>query len=288
MPRPAPFMYAGMFERRGRSSIAASVRPARPDLAAEQDRTASRRATSRSASRSIASGSPALTGRGAVAARPRGSAPSRPGPWRRGRRAGSPGRTGPGAPWKHSRKAIDTMSATRSVSGTVAANLVIGVIMSTCGRSCSEPILCWLSAPWPPISSIGLSARKALATPVTASVVPGPGGDDRAAGLAGDARVAVGGVGGDLLVADVDDLDALVDAAVVDVDDVAAAEGVDHVDALGLQRLGDQVTAGDRFRHRAPFFVSSAYCIPYERNGYPLSPACLAPCGQLDELHGLS
>ena len=76
----------------------------------------------------------------------------------------------------------------------------------------------------------------------------GAGGDDRAAGLAGDPGVAVGGVRGDLLVADVDDVDALVDAAVVDVDDVAAAEGEDHVDPLGLERLGDQVTTGDRRR----------------------------------------
>src|SRR3954468_10227875 len=74
----------------------------------------------------------------------------------------------------------------------------------------------------------------------------GAGGDDGAARLAGDARVRVGGMRGDLLVADVDDLDALVDAAVVDVDDVAAAEGVDHVDPLCLQGLGDQVAAGDQ------------------------------------------
>ncbi len=66
------------------------------------------------------------------------------------------------------------MSAARAVSGTVAANLVIGVIMSTCGRSWRDPILCWVWAPCPPISSMGDSARKALATPVTASVVPGP------------------------------------------------------------------------------------------------------------------
>ncbi len=85
------------------------------------------------------------------------------------------------------------------------------------------------------------------------------GGDDGTAGLAGDARVGVGGVRGDLLVADVDDLDALVDAAVVDVDDVAAAEGVDDVDPLRLQGLRDQVAAGDhlglgprRFRFRRP------------------------------------
>src|SRR4051812_48803573 len=71
------------------------------------------------------------------------------------------------------------------------------------------------------------------------------GGHDRAAGLSGHARVGVGGMSGDLLVADVDDLDALVDAAVVDVDDVAATEGVDDVDPLCLQGLGDQVATRD-------------------------------------------
>ena len=69
---------------------------------------------------------------------------------------------------------MEHMSATRSVVTTFAANFVIGFMMSTCGRSWRDPILCWLSAPWPPINSIGLSARKALATPVIASVVPGP------------------------------------------------------------------------------------------------------------------
>ena len=67
-----------------------------------------------------------------------------------------------------------TMSATRSVDGTLAANLVIGAIMSTCGRSCSEPILCWVKAPWPPMCRIGVSARAAQAIPVIALVQPGP------------------------------------------------------------------------------------------------------------------
>lgn len=62
-------------------------------------------------------------------------------------------------------------------------------------------------------------------------------GDDRAAGFAGEAGVTVGGMGGDLLVADVDDLYALVDAAVVDVDDVAAAQRVDAVDPSALSAL---------------------------------------------------
>ena len=69
---------------------------------------------------------------------------------------------------------MEIISAMRSVLRTPAANLVIGVMMSTWGRSCSEPILCWVSAPWPPMWRIGLSERNAVAMPVTALVQPGP------------------------------------------------------------------------------------------------------------------
>ena len=50
---------------------------------------------------------------------------------------------------------------------------------------------------------------------------------------------------GDLLVAHIDDLDALVDAAVIDIDDVTAAQGEDGVHPLGLERLGDEVASGN-------------------------------------------
>src|SRR5581483_3805551 len=72
-----------------------------------------------------------------------------------------------------------------------------------------------------------------------------PRGDDRTSGLAADAPVAIGRVRRDLLVADVDYPDALVEAAVVDVDNVAAAEREDRIDALVAQRLGNEVAAGD-------------------------------------------
>src|SRR5918999_5083946 len=72
------------------------------------------------------------------------------------------------------------------------------------------------------------------------------GGDDRAAGPSRDARISVRCVRSNLLVANVDDLDALVDAAVVDVDDVPAAEGEDHVDPLGAKCLGHKVATRDR------------------------------------------
>jgi hypothetical protein len=51
---------------------------------------------------------------------------------------------------------------------------------------------------------------------------------------------------GDLLVPHVDDGDALVHAAVVDVDDVPAAERVDRVHAFCLECLRDQVATGNR------------------------------------------
>ena len=66
------------------------------------------------------------------------------------------------------------MSAMRSVDGTDAENLVMGAAMSTWGRSWSEPILCWLRAPCPPMWSTGLSERNAVAMPVIALVNPGP------------------------------------------------------------------------------------------------------------------
>ncbi len=70
-----------------------------------------------------------------------------------------------------------------------------------------------------------------------------PGGRDHAAELAGLACVAIGGMRGNLLMADVDDANPFIDAAIVDVDDVAAAKRENRVDALVLQRLGDQVAA---------------------------------------------
>ena len=73
----------------------------------------------------------------------------------------------------------------------------------------------------------------------------GTGRGHHATELAGLAGVAVGGVRGDLLVAHVDDADAFVQAAIVDVDDMAAAQREDGVDAFVPQGLGDQVAARD-------------------------------------------
>ena len=137
------------------------------------------------------------------------------------------------------------MSAIRSVCGTVAANLVIGDMMSTCGKSCSEPILCWLSAPCPPIIKKRALGAKRIGDAGHRVGRARPRGRHHAADLAALARVTVGRVRRDLLMAHVDDFDAFVDAAVVDIDDMTAAERPDHLDAFILERLGDQMPAGD-------------------------------------------
>ncbi len=71
----------------------------------------------------------------------------------------------------------------------------------------------------------------------------GPGRQRRHARLARDLRPALGGERGGLLVADVDDVDALLAAAVVDREEVAAREREQLRHAVGLQPPGDQPPA---------------------------------------------
>ena len=103
---------------------------------------------------------------------------------------------------------------------------------------------CWLCAACPPMCSTGLSDRNAVAMPVTALVQPGPAVVTTHPSRSGLARVSVGGVCRHLLVAHVHHLYALVDAPVVDVDDVATAEREDGVDALVPERLRHEMPAG--------------------------------------------
>ena len=77
---------------------------------------------------------------------------------------------------------------------------------------------------------------------------PGASGGDDTAELTGLARIAVGSVGCDLFVPDVDDADALVDAAIVNVDDVAATEREDRIDTLGLEGLSNEAATRDDVR----------------------------------------
>ena len=84
-------------------------------------------------------------------------------------------KTGPGRPERAVRIAVVRTSGICRVSATVNAPFVIGLSSATCSISCSAPSPRRPSGAAPPMSSIGLRAAKALATPVTASVTPGPG-----------------------------------------------------------------------------------------------------------------
>ena len=93
----------------------------------------------------------------------------------------------------------------------------------------------------PAITTIGIESSAALATPVAALVSPGPRCVSSDAGLARRARVAVGGVRGDLLVARRDEADAALAERVEERDDRVAAQPEDHLDAEALEVLGQQV-----------------------------------------------
>ncbi len=83
-------------------------------------------------------------------------------------------KTGPGRPVSAVRIAVVSTSGIWRVSDTVHEPLVMGLRRSTCSTSWSEPRPRRPRGAAPPISSSGLLAEYALATPVTASVTPGP------------------------------------------------------------------------------------------------------------------
>ena len=65
------------------------------------------------------------------------------------------------------------------------------------------------------------------------------GGEQRDAGAAGQARPALGGMDGGLLVAGIHHADALAGAAVIDRGEVSRAEREDDLDSFALECLGD-------------------------------------------------
>ncbi len=82
--------------------------------------------------------------------------------------------TGPGRPDSATRMAVVSTSGICRVSATDHDPLVMGRSSATCSISCSAPSPRSPSGAAPPISNSGLRAAYALATPVTASVTPGP------------------------------------------------------------------------------------------------------------------
>ena len=77
---------------------------------------------------------------------------------------------------------------------------------------------------------------------------PGPEMRQQHAGLAGGARVAVGGVRRDLLVTRRDEPDPALPERVEERDDRVAAQAEDHLDAEALEILGQQIRRDARLR----------------------------------------
>ena len=102
----------------------------------------------------------------------------------------------------------------------------------------------------PAITTIGIESSAALATPVAALVRPGPEVRHQHADLARGARVTVGGVRGDLLVAGRDEADLALAERVEKPDDGVAAQPEDHLDAEALEVVGEQVRRDARLGFR--------------------------------------
>ena len=83
-------------------------------------------------------------------------------------------KTGPGRPVSAVRMAVVSTSGIWRVSATDHEPLVMGRSRPTCSVSWSAPSPRSPSGAAPPMRSTGLRAEYALATPVTASVTPGP------------------------------------------------------------------------------------------------------------------
>ena len=136
-------------------------------------------------------------------------------------------KTGPGRPVSAVRIAVVSTSGICRVSATVHEPLVIG-------RE-ERDLLGLLERAQPAQAERRRAADQEQRAPRRVRVGDtgdgvgdaGPGGDHGHADIAGEPRVGVAGMGARLLVAHVDDRDALGEAAVVDRQDVAAAERED-------------------------------------------------------------
>ena len=156
-----------------------------------------------------------------------------------------------------------------AVDDAVVASLTSGRTNGTWSISCSDPWPQRIAGARPPSTSIGEWFCCAEPSALMPFVTPGPGGERAHARLARDLRPALGGERGGRLVAHVDELDALLAAAVVDREQVAAGEREQRRDAVRLQAAGDQAPAVQ---------LASSPAAPWSWRGtYPPIRGCGAP-----------
>ena len=149
---------------------------------------------------------------------------------RRQRRGAAPRRRGPGS---------------RRCAPAVAASLVSGRTNGTWSISWSEPWPQRIAGARPPSTTIGELFCCAEPSALMPFVTPGPAVSAATPGSRVTFAHPSAAKAARLLVAGVDDVDALLAAAVVDREQVAAREREQLAHAVGLEALGDQPAAVD-------------------------------------------
>ena len=120
--------------------------------------------------------------------------------------------------------------------------MVIGSVMPLMSISWNASLPMSAAGTLPVIATIGTESSSAVPIPVTRFVAPGPDVPMHTPDPAGDAGVAVGGVGAALLVADEDVAQLRVVAEdVVERQDDAARVAEEDVDTLAQERLAEDV-----------------------------------------------
>ena len=123
----------------------------------------------------------------------------------------------------------------------VAAKRASGATNGTWSISCSDPIPQRSAGARPPSTSSGDWFCCAAAIALIPLVTPGPAVSAATPGAPGHLRPALGGESRGLLMPGVDQPDALLAAAVVDREQVAAGKGEHRVDSAGPQSPRDQL-----------------------------------------------
>ena len=198
--------------------------------------------TGRSASRSSAAAR-ATSGTGPPAASGSGAGSAGSGASEKTTSIGKSMKVGPECGVTAAVSASSMSAGISAVASAVAASLVSGRMKGTWSSSCSEPWPQRIAGARPPSTSIGEPFCCAEAIALMPLVTPGPGGERRHARLAGDLGPALGGERGGRLVAHVDEVDALLAAAVEDREQMAARQREELGDAVRLQALGHQPAA---------------------------------------------
>ena len=238
VPRPRPFVNTGT-RRCSTAATSASSAPAQYTSLPTRNAGRSAPATS-SASRAMASGSGSTPRPAAVSTA--GTSPA-DGP---NTSSGKSRNTGPRCGWAASAMASWTITPALAGSVTVAADFVIDCRIGTWSSSCSDPAPHRPCGARPPSTTTRRAVEPRRRHGRHAVGDPRPGGERGDARTAGQLGVGLGGERRRLLVAHVDDGDALVAGGLVQRPDVTTVQREHDVHPEALHRR-DRLLAGVPF-----------------------------------------